>query len=272
MAATAARSDPPGMSSDPTTPARLEPTAARSARPADNVIILTGGLTGSSALAGLLSAAGYWSGEGTFRKRDYNTYENSELIRLNRQLMQRAGAGEEYTMRFLPEAIVRIQALAGVEDPAEYRGLVADCGAHAPWLWKDPRLWLTIRFWHGLLDWSRTRVLLLRRDHMQAWVSCTQRRQIQSFDYARRYNEAIQASLRAFLDTNGIRYLPVLFEDLIVSPEHEIARLASFLHADLRMEHLRSTYDGPLYRRPKSLRDTVEAGLIYLKNYRERLR
>jgi hypothetical protein len=38
------------------------------------------------------------------------------------------------------------------------------------------------------------------------------------------------------------------------------------------MDHLRSAYDGVLYRRPKSLKDTVEAGLIYLKNYRERLR
>ena len=82
----------------------------------DNVIILTGGLSGSSALAGLLVAAGFWSGENTFRKRDYNTYENSELIRLNRQLMQRADVGEEYTMRFLPDAIDRIAALAGVED------------------------------------------------------------------------------------------------------------------------------------------------------------
>ena len=98
------------------------------ARRPDNVIILTGGLTGSSALAGLLSAAGFWSGEGTFRKRDYNTYENSELIRLNRQLMQRAGAGEEYTMRFLPEAVDRITALAGVEDPREYRAMVEEWG------------------------------------------------------------------------------------------------------------------------------------------------
>ncbi len=238
----------------------------------DNVIILTGGLTGSSALAGLLAAAGFWSGEGTFRKRDYNTYENSDLIRLNRHLMQRAGVGEEYTMRFLPEAIVRIAALTADEDPAEYRGLVADCEAHSPWMWKDPRLWLTIRFWNGLLDWRRIRVLLLRRDHMQAWVSCTQRRQIQTFDYARRYNESIQTSLREFLDTRAIRYLPVLFEDLIVSPEREVARLASFLDTDLTMEHFRSSYDGVLHRRAKSLKDTVEAGLIYLKNYRERLR
>ena len=60
----------------------------------DSVIILTGGLTGSSALAGLLSAAGYWSGE-TFKKRDSNTYENADLIRLNRQLMQRVSVGNE---------------------------------------------------------------------------------------------------------------------------------------------------------------------------------
>ena len=45
-----------------------------------------------------------------------------------------------------------------------------------------------------------------------------------------------------------------------------------FLGADVAMDHLRSTYDGVLYRRPKSFKDTVEAGLIYLKNYRERLR
>jgi hypothetical protein len=259
------------MSLEPT----QAPTGAPQHRPAgrtDNVIILTGGLTGSSALAGLLAAAGYWSGEGTFRKRDYDTYENLELIRLNRQLMQRAGVGEEYTMRFLPDAILRIEALAGVEDPSDYRRLVADCDAHAPWLWKDPRLWLTIRFWSGLLDWSRTRVLLLRRDHIQAWVSGTQRRQIHTYDYARRYNESIQNSLREFLDANGVRYLPVLFEDLIVTPEREIPRLASFLETDVRMDHLRSTYKGVLHRRPKSLRDTVEAGLIFLKNYRERLR
>jgi hypothetical protein len=238
----------------------------------DNVIILTGGLTGSSALAGLLAAAGFWSGDDTFRKRDYDTYENSELIRLNRRLMQRIGLGEEYTMRFLPEAITRIAALDGVEDPHDYRALIADCEAHAPWLWKDPRLWLTIRFWRGLLDWRRIRVLLLRRDHMQAWVSCMQRRQIQTYEHARRYNEAIQSSLREFLDSHAIRYIPVLFEDLILTPEHEVARLSGFLGVEVTMQHLRATYDGPLYRRPKSFADTVEAGLIYLKNYRERLR
>ena len=146
----------------------------------DNVIILTGGLTGSSALAGLLSAAGFWSGEDTFKKRDYNTYENSELIRLNRQLMGRVSASERYTTQFMPEAISGIEQLSGSEDESEYRALVSRCEAHAPWMWKDPRLWMTIRFWKPLLPWDRIRVLLLRRDPMQSWISCTQRRQIQT--------------------------------------------------------------------------------------------
>src|SRR5687768_15981723 len=147
-------------------------TAHRAGR--DSVIILTGGLSGSSALAGLLSAAGYWSGENTFKKRDYNTYENAELIRLNRQLMQRVAVGEDYTKRFAAQAIDDIAALAGQEPDARYRSLVAECESHAPWLWKDPRLWLTIRFWAPLLPWDRVRVLLLSRDALQSWISCTQ--------------------------------------------------------------------------------------------------
>ena len=240
---------------------------------ADNVIILTGGLTGSSALAGLLTAAGYWCGEDTFRKSDYNTYENSDLIQLNRRLMQRVGVAEkEYTMAFQPEAIRRIEALRGVEDDADFRAMIARCDAHAPWVWKDPRLWLTVRFWAPLLDWGRIRVLLLRREPVQAWISTTQRRQIQTYRYQKAYNDAIQASLREFLDSNRIRHLSVLFEDLIVTPEREVDRLSGFLGHAVTMDHFRSSYEGDFYRKPKTIRDGVEAALIYLKNFGERLR
>ena len=254
-------------------PDASESSGNPAAVPADNVVILTGGLTGSSALAGLLTAAGYWCGEDTFRKSDYNTYENSDLIQLNRRLMQRVGVAEkEYTMAFQPEAIRRIEALRGVEDDADFRAMIARCESHAPWVWKDPRLWLTVRFWAPLLDWSRIRVLLLRRDPVQAWISTTQRRQIQTYRYQKAYNDAIQASLREFLGSNGIRHLSVLFEDLIVTPEREVERLSGFLGHPVTMEHFRSSYEGDFYRKPKTLRDGAEAALIYLKNYRERLR
>lgn len=251
-------------------PQRVEfPVKTGEDRP--NVLILTGGLTGSSALAGLLTASGYWCGEETFKKSDYNTYENSELIRLNRQLMQRVGVGDEYTSVFLPDAIRHIDALRTAEPTDEYASFVSTCDLHRPWVWKDPRLWLTVRFWHPLIDWSRVRVLLLKRDPMQSWISTLQRRQIQTYGYLSRYNEAIQASLRDFLHEKQVQYLQVQYEDLVVTPESELGRIGQFLGTPLTLEHLTSTYTGPLRRKPKSWRDGIEAGLIFLKNYGERL-
>jgi len=238
----------------------------------DNVIILTGGLTGSSALAGLLTAAGYWCGEDTFKKSDYNTFENAELIRLNRQLMQRVAVGEEYTTNFKSSAIADIEALTAIEPLEEYRQFVARCAQHAPWVWKDPRLWLTVRFWYPLVDWDNVRVLLLSRDPLQSWISTIQRRQIQTYSYLSTYNQSIQQSLREFLEQRRVRYLPVQYEDLVIRPEAELSRIGGFLGTDLTLAHLTSTYSGPLRRRPKGWRDGIEAGLIYLKNYGERLR
>jgi hypothetical protein len=255
-----------GESSPPGGGMPVQPRSERA-----NVLILTGGLTGSSALAGLLTASGYWCGEETFRKSDYNTYENAELIRLNRQLMQRVAVGDEYTSVFLPQAIRHIDALRLSEPIGEYASFVSACDLHRPWVWKDPRLWLTVRFWHPLLDWSRVRVLLLKRDPVQSWISTIQRRQIQTYGYLSRYNEAIQSSLRDFLHEKQVPYLQVQYEDLVVTPESELARIGQFLESSLTLEHLTSTYTGPLRRKPKTWRDGVEAGLIFLKNYGERL-
>jgi hypothetical protein len=235
-----------------------------------NVVILTGGLTGSSVLAGLLAATGYWCGSGTFRKSDYDTFENHDLIRLNQQLMSRVPMGEEYTRHFRADAIAHIAALRR-EPLEEYRDFVAGCNAHEPWLWKDPRLWLTIRFWRPLLP-PNTRFLLLRRELTQAWISMTLRRTIQTVRYTREYHRAIQDSLCSFLDESSLPYMSVLFEDLLLQPEREIERLRGFLGVELTMEHVHQSYRGRLYRRPKGVRDALLASLIYLKNYGERLR
>jgi hypothetical protein len=249
----------------------MNPTQESAVDGRKNVIVLTGGLTGSSALAGLLTAAGYWCGEDTFKKSDYNTYENAELIRLNRQLMGRVGAGEEYTSVFEPDAIAAIAALVGSEPESEYRSMLDECSRHAPWVWKDPRLWLTIRFWDPMIDWSGVRVLLLSRDPVQSWVSTIQRRQIQTYGYLSRYNESIQESLREFLVSRQIAFLPVQYEDIVMRPEETLQRIGEFIGTPLRLEHLTSTYTGPLRLRPKGWRDAIEAALIFLKNYDERI-
>src|SRR5690242_2078379 len=126
-----------------------------------SVIILTSGLSGSSVLTGLIARAGYWTGE-THKKRDYDTFENKELIRLNRLLFERAAYTGNYLVEFSSEVIARIAKLSAPHGDA-YSSFIAECNQHRPWVWKDPRLWLTIRFWAEFLDLRDCNFILLTR-------------------------------------------------------------------------------------------------------------
>ena len=139
----------------------------RQGRP--NVIILTSGITGSSVLTGFLAQSGYWAGD-TTHKKEYNTFENSELIRLNLQIFEQAGYTGNYTSEFSSDAIARIACLHGRIDDSSYVEFLRKCSEHRPWVWKDPRLWLTMYFWKHLLNTQECRFILLTRNLVQAWV------------------------------------------------------------------------------------------------------
>src|SRR5581483_5743845 len=136
-----------------------------------NVIILTSGLSGSSVLTGLIARAGLWTGDATYQKQDYNTFENRELIDLNLQLFEAAGYRGNYLLEFSPEVIRNIASLAGKIDDSPFRDFLAKCDRNAPWVWKDPRLWLTIRFWRPLLHLEDCHFIVLTRGLMQSWIS-----------------------------------------------------------------------------------------------------
>jgi len=237
-----------------------------------NVIILTSGLSGSSVLTGLIARGGYWTGDATFRKPDYDTFENRELIELNKGLFREVDYTGNYAFDFSPVALQRIAELFPRIDSGPYRSFLQRCEDHRPWIWKDPRLWLTIRFWKNLLDFDSTAFILLTRDPTQAWISSLLRRQITTYRYARTYEENIHRSLLDFLRDNGLSHLHVEYEDLIENPEAVIGRLNAHLSSTLGVEDLKAIYKAPLFRRPKySWRSQCKAGLIYLKNYSERL-
>ncbi len=79
---------------------------------AKSVVILTSGLSGSSVLAGLLVRAGFWPGSETFKKQDYETFENCELIRLNMRLIQQAGYRGSYATEFSTRAVEDVGRVA----------------------------------------------------------------------------------------------------------------------------------------------------------------
>jgi hypothetical protein len=246
------------------------PVPVRRKASGPNVIILTSGLSGSSVLAGLISRQGYWTGVDTFKK-EYDTFENVELIRLNKQLMAEVGYTGRYEMEFHQKTLDLIGALDPAANGAPYRNFLKECDQHGPWIWKDPRLWLTIRYWGRLIDWSRCRVILLTRDFRHSWVSMTLRRSIRSYSGMKRYETSIERTLTQFVEARGIDALRLRYEDLIAAPEKAIERLNRHIGSTLTVDDLRAIYRGELYRAPRnSLRDFITAMLIYAKNRPQR--
>ena len=238
-----------------------------------NVIILTHGWTGSSVFTALLGEAGYWYGSDTFKKPDYDTYENFELIELNKRLLSELNytGNREHEIISLQTLEELAQRAASI-DLSPYRKFIENCQQNKPWIWKDPRLTWTIRVWAKLLDLKNIAFVILTRDDEQAWISCNLRRHIQSKRFTKAYNHGITSSLQKFLDENQCGFVKYEFEDLLLTPDKTIEELNGFLDINLTMEDLTSVYRYPLYKKSRNWKDKLEATAIYLKNYKERYR
>jgi hypothetical protein len=243
-----------------------------------NVVILTSGLTGSSVLTGLLSRAGYWMGDrthkksGTAKNEQYNTHENEELIDLNLRLFKESGFEGNFSTEFSQEWIRRIAGLADTIDLTDYRAFLSKCNDHQPWIWKEPRLYLTIQFWRKLCNFENCKFILLTRGMIQCWVSVTLRRQIRTYRHLTTFENNIKTSFLSFLEKDNRSYLPLRYEDLIRRPAETLDTLNNYLGLSLSVDDLRNVYTKPLYKAPRSpLSDYVKAALIYIKNYSERI-
>lgn len=232
-----------------------------------NVIILTAGLTGSSVVAGLLKNAGYWAGSETVKKSDYDTVENRDLIAMNDRLLKEVEYPERFDRVFRREQVDQAIARMDEVDAEPYRQFIQECNCHEPWIWKDPRLYLTIRFWATMLDRDRLQMIILKREFSQVWVSHILRRQIQTPSYLRNYLDGIARLLIEFVEDYGSYWLQLTYEDILLKPEYTLQRLESFLGTHISVDDLQRTYRGRLYRRHYGIVDYMHAILIYSKNY-----
>ena len=182
-----------------------------------NVIILTSGLSGSSVLSNLISQSGYWTGDETCKKHDYDTHENAQLVELNNQIIEAAAYRGNYTRNFDGEALSRNRD--SDYKNVEGRKFINYCNQHSPWIWKDPRLWVTFDYWAPLLRDNDYKVIILDRSMMQRWISVNLRRQIQSWSYTTYYTQSVNKKIREVVKSHGIEYLELNFDDLLLTPE-----------------------------------------------------
>jgi hypothetical protein len=237
-----------------------------------NVIILTSGLTGSSVVTGVLKDAGFWVGPETARKPGYDTFENCDLIALNERLVEEAGYPVPSDQLLRSEQTDDLVKRLGGINPESYQQFVRECDLHSPWVWKDPRLRLTMPFWVRLLDPDRINILIIDRECPQAWVSHILRRHIQTPRYYEKYVDGVQSSLLHFVKEFRLNYMEIVYENLLLEPEQTLQELNNFIGTEISMQNLHRIYHGPLYRRGHGTVDYLHAALIYLKNYASRSR
>jgi hypothetical protein len=235
-----------------------------------NVVILTHGWSGSSLFASLLGRAGHSTGNDTVKKPDYDTFENAELVALNRRLLETLAPEINHEHRFEHEDVELIAERSRTLDLEPYRDFVTRCAASGPWLWKDPRLTWTIRVWAKVLPLDEIAFFILTRDDLQAWISSNERRHIQSMRFTRRYNHGITESNRRFLADRHLSCITLSFEDLMLQPESALARMNEFFGIGLTLGDLCSVCNMPLGRKSRDWKALLHATAIYLKNYAER--
>lgn len=229
-----------------------------------NVIILTGGLSGSSVLAGLIARAGYWLGNET-KKVAYDTFENDRLVDLDMEILRTAGYLWEDTADIPPPSIERIEEDAVKTDLTPFREFISECDAHKPWLWKDPRLCYTIFFWKKLIDLQSSRFILIKRDLKQTWTGMILRGKMPiPYDKLRVIQDNCVASSEKFLRQGAVNCHTLTFEELLLNPAQEIERINRYLDIALDVADLEAIYNGTLHKKRWTGFDFVKAHLNFL--------
>lgn len=239
-----------------------------------NVIVLTTGISGSSVITGFLANSGFWTGDDTIFKDNltgkYETHENKKLVSLNKSLVKEAGLKFEGKARYDPEARDRLNDLYTEIDTTKYKKFIEHCNTHTPWIWKDPRLFLTIGYWKNCLDLNNTKVIVLHRNSYELWKSLTIKRIIYSYKYLKNSEERTRNELLNYLEANGFSYVSIEYDQFIRDIAIHIKRLSDFIGTSLKEE----TWN-EIYRKPSGFsryKRALLAYLIYIKNYNSRIR
>jgi hypothetical protein len=136
-----------------------------------NVLVVGAPRSGTSLTSAIFARKGYYVG-GAARAAvqhgdDYNPFgyfEADDVIERNVALFRRVGYDFHNTWLFEPMSDDAIRRLAAQPPDVADQELIAHYDTRAPWLWKDPRLSLTLSYWAKVIDWQSCVVVLILRD------------------------------------------------------------------------------------------------------------
>jgi hypothetical protein len=245
----------------------------------NNCLILGCGRSGTSMLAGLLSADGYYQGDDYIAPDSANPkgfFEDREVNQINEEILAAHLDGDRVQAlldrllgRTLPKGVrwlarPRRQVSAAVSE--EIRRRIEERVSRRPFCYKDPRLCFTLPAWMPLLP-EDTRFIVIFRDPVRTAKSILKRKAERPYarsfrmtfrDAGEVWYSAYQHVLRSM--KNERKYLFVHFEDVLNGNAWD--RLRTFL--DVRVNEsfpdhrLASTVTDPACRIPRKWREMYQ--------------
>ena len=201
-----------------------------------NAIVLGMPRSGTSLTAAIFARQGYFlasGGEDDLRPGDFHNpsgyFEAAGLVERNATLFRRAGFDAHNSWLFHAISDNQVEAIGRLAPSPSDLSFIREYSRNTPWLWKDPRLCYTLRYWWPLLDPESTRVLLVRRKPEETWNSflCLDWRQNTALDRADVYHR-IDHHLTSALDTIREMEIPhevINYDDFSTDPAGAVEKI-----------------------------------------------
>lgn len=236
-----------------------------------NIIVLTTGLSGSSVVTGFIAQKDYWLGDKTVFKSNasghYETYENEKLVELNDELLAKLNVELKDSSWYDIDLFERIRKSHNEVDTIKFVEFINYCQQHDMWIWKDPRLWITMGFWGELLRGCDIKYIVVSRQPISLWVSLINKRQIVSYTKLKASESKSHDRIIRYLDDCDFSNITINYDKLVEYPQTEIQRLNDFLNSTYNLKMLHDLYQGKIGSKTFSDKDLIKAILIYIKNF-----
>lgn len=200
-----------------------------------NILVVGMARSGTSLSASVFAKNGYFVAEDEERELKpgnvYNPigfFEAESLIARNRQIFNYVGYQFDNTWMYAPIQDKHVALINQLSPSAEHISFVQKYNGRSPWVWKDPRLCYTLRYWWPLMD-SNTAVLLVTRKKEAIYNSFLRTKWIGASKAERDATYAcIEAHItnakQALLDLN-IPHVEVDYDDYRVAPRQVCNKL-----------------------------------------------
>ena len=205
-----------------------------------NIIIVGPPRSGTSLTSGIFARQGYFAGEQLRSGDDYNPFgyfEDEALVEANVKLFSEVDFNFHNTWMFAPIADSQIEAISKLPTKECDQQLVGACDGHVPWMWKDPRLCVTLSYWTKLIDWSTTGVVLTQRNpedvywsfRRKGWCPSGNARRDQTIERIEKHAATALATVQQY----NVPHISIQYDEYHECPAEVAQRINEF--ADLEL-------------------------------------